>query len=123
MVCGGTGITPMWQVFRAILEDPADATEISLVFANVSEDDILMRDQLDEMARTHEAFSVYYVLNEPPAGWTGGVGFVSQPILEERFGRAQSDYMALMCGPPPMNKAMKTILANMGYAEEQVFKF
>lgn len=123
MVCGGTGITPMWQVFRAILEDPADETEISLVFANVTEDDILMRDQLDQMAETYDKFFVYYVLEEPPARWRGGVGYVTQPILEEHFGPPQSDYLALMCGPPPMNKAMKTILANIGYKDDQVFKF
>lgn len=104
MVCGGTGITPMWRVIRTVLEDPAEATEISLVFANVTEDDILMREKLDEMANTHEAFSVYYVLSKPHVGWTGGYGYVSQHILEERFGRAQSNYLALMCGPPRMNK-------------------
>lgn len=123
MVCGGTGITPMWQVFRAILDDPSDRTEISLVFANVTVDDILLKEQLDDLANRDERFSVYYVLNNPPDAWTGGVGFVSQPILEDRFGKAQTDYFALMCGPPPMNKAMKSILANLGYTDSQVFKF
>lgn len=123
MVCGGTGITPMWQVFRAVLDDPNDRTEISLVFANVTEDDILLRSQLDELAASDERFNVYYVLNDPPEGWTGGVGFVTQPILEERFGKAESDSLALMCGPPPMNKAMKGILANLGYTDAKVFKF
>lgn len=123
MVCGGTGITPMWQVFRAILDDPNDRTQISLVFANVTVDDILLKEQLDELAHSEESFSVYYVLNDPPGGWTGGTGFVTQDILEERFGKAQSDTLALMCGPPPMNKAMKTILANLGYTDSHVFKF
>lgn len=123
MVCGGTGITPMWQVFRAIMDDPHDRTQVVLVFANVTVDDILLKEQLDEMANSEENFSVYYVLNDPPEGWTGGVGFVTQDILEKQFGKAEGDTFALMCGPPPMNKAMKTILANLGYTDSQVFKF
>ncbi|PXF40795.1 NADH-cytochrome b5 reductase 1 [Gracilariopsis chorda] len=123
MVCGGTGITPMWQVFRAILSDPGDTTEISLVFANVTEDDVLLRDELDEIARTERRFSVYYVLNNPPSGWDGGVGFVTKDILEDRFGKPDDHTLVLMCGPPPMNKAMKAIVAEMGYPDSQVFKF
>lgn len=123
MVCGGTGITPMWQVFRAIFDDPNDRTQVTLVFANVTVDDILLKEHLDDLANSEERFSVYYVLNEPPEGWTGGVGFVTQSILEDQFGKAESDTFALMCGPPPMNKAMKALLANLGYTESQVFKF
>lgn len=123
MVCGGTGITPMWQVFRAVLSDPNDMTQINLVFANVTEDDILLRDQLDELAASEDRFSVYYVLNEAPTNWDGGVGFVSREILEEQFGEPERDAMVVMCGPPPMNKAMKSILGGLGYSESQIFKF
>lgn len=124
MVCGGTGITPMWQVFTSILNDPHDHTQITLVFANVTEDDILLKYELDELASTYtHRFSVFYVLNNPPQGWDGGVGFVTKPILEEQFGPPRRDSLALMCGPPPMNKAMKQILGEMGYPENQVFKF
>ncbi|CAN8064691.1 unnamed protein product [Agarophyton chilense] len=123
MVCGGTGITPMWQVFSAILKDATDGTKISLVFANVSESDILLRQELDELAETDDRFSVYYVVNEASPTWGGGVGFVTKDMLEDRFGAPDSDALVLMCGPPPMNKAMKVVLADMGYADSQVFKF
>lgn len=123
MVCGGTGITPMWQVLNAICSDVSDTTKIKLVFANVTEDDILMRDQLDQLDRDEDSFSIYYVLNNPPTGWTGGTGFVTKEILDQEFGPPQDDSFVLMCGPPPMNKAMKSILGAMGYKDDQVFKF
>lgn len=123
MVCGGTGITPMWQVLTAVLGDAGDETEISLVFANVTEEDILLREELDQLQDQHAKFSVFYVLNEPPTAWSGGVGFVSQQILSDCFGEARSDSMVLMCGPPPMNKAMKGLLTGLGYSDGQVFKF
>ena len=55
MVAGGSGITPMFQVAAAILGNPWDATKIFLVYANVAEGDILLREQLDKWARTEKA--------------------------------------------------------------------
>jgi cytochrome-b5 reductase len=123
MVCGGTGITPMWQVFREILADEDDTTEIVLVFANVTEDDILLRSELLGIEKSNPRFSAYYVLNNPPASWTGGSGFVSEQMLREKFGAPTRDTLVLICGPPPMNKAMKAHLSAIGFSDEQVFKF
>ena len=58
----------MYQVINAILRDPTDRTQLSLIFANVTEDDILLRRELDTLAAVHANFSVYYVLNDPPQG-------------------------------------------------------
>jgi cytochrome-b5 reductase len=123
MICGGTGITPMWQVFREILADADDTTKLSLIFANVKEDDILLRDELDQMAASEPDLSVYYVLNEAPPGWKGGVGFISQEMIAEQFGNASNDKLVMLCGPPPMTKAMKSHLASLGFSEKNQFKF
>jgi cytochrome-b5 reductase len=82
MIAGGTGITPMLQVIRAIVDNPADLTEVSLVYANVTFEDILLKDEIDELAKRNEQFKVYYVLNNPPEDWAGGVGFVSKDIIK-----------------------------------------
>lgn len=124
MIAGGTGITPCWQVLQHILNDPSDTTKISLIFANVTEGDILLYSELNQLALDHrEQFDVYYVLNDPPANWSGGTGFVSKEIIQERFGDVNNGTLALMCGPPPMNKAMRAALTQVGYTEEQIFKF
>ena len=34
LIAGGTGITPMLQILRAVLKDGEDDTEVSLLFAN-----------------------------------------------------------------------------------------
>jgi cytochrome-b5 reductase len=46
MIVGGTGITPAYQIIRAICEDPEDNTKVSLVYANHTEEDILLRREL-----------------------------------------------------------------------------
>ena len=58
MVAGGTGITPMLQVVKAIIKGRAagDKTEVDLIFANVSEKDILLREDLDALTKDDPGF-------------------------------------------------------------------
>ncbi|KAJ2893985.1 NADH-cytochrome b5 reductase [Coemansia aciculifera] len=131
MIAGGTGITPMYQIIQHILANPEDKTLVSVVFANVNEDDILLKEQLEQWAAEHENFKVSYVLNNPPSGWTGATGFVSKDLLQQHMPEPASDIKVLVCGPPPMVKAMDAHLVELGYdkaniiskPEDQVFKF
>lgn len=124
MLAGGTGITPMFQVATAVLKDPNDATTLSLIFANVTEDDILLRTELDELAARHPGrFSVYYVLNEAGGAWKGGRGFITAEMIKERLPPPGEGVAVLRCGPPPMMKAMEAHLDALGYATDQQFQF
>ncbi|KTW25597.1 hypothetical protein T552_04216 [Pneumocystis carinii B80] len=115
MIAGGTGITPMLQIIRAILKNPEDKTKISLIFANVTEVDILLKDEFDILANKYSNFRIYYVLNNPPSNWTGGVGYVTKEIIKEHCPPPGSDMKLLLCGPPPMITAMKKEIALLGY--------
>lgn len=126
MVAGGTGLTPMWQIAHHILRDAfGDATTISLVYANVTEEDILMRKELDIQSRIHGAkkFKVHYVLNDPPEGWQGSKGYVTEETLREHLPPPGPDTIVLRCGPLPMNKAVGAILDKLQYTPEQQFQF
>ncbi|KAI0639333.1 NADH-cytochrome b5 reductase [Trametes polyzona] len=132
MIAGGTGITPMLQIIRAALKNPLDRTKLSLIYANVNPEDILLKKELDELASKHShRFRVYYVLNNPPPNWDGGVGFVTKEHIEKHLPPTDKDIKILMCGPPPMITAMKKHLAELNYPaprtvsklEDQVFCF
>jgi len=124
MVAGGTGVTPMYQVAAAALRDGRDETKISLVFANVSAADILIKPALDALARSHPTrFAVHYVLNEPPAGWTGSAGFVTPDVLKKHLPPPGPRTLVARCGPPPMNKAVAAALEGLGHAKESLFEF
>jgi len=123
MLAGGTGVTPMYQVANAILKNPADKTEITLLFANVSADDILIEEELTNLQALSLQFKVHYVLNKPPPGWTGAEGFISSELIKKHFPPPGEGVKILRCGPLPMNKAMKAHLDALGYTPEMQFEF
>lgn len=83
MIAGGTGITPMLQIINTIVRGRAsgDVTEVDLIFANVNPEDILLKEKLDALAKDDAGIRTRYVLNNPPNGWTGGVGFVTADMV------------------------------------------
>ncbi|KAF9884884.1 NADH-cytochrome b5 reductase [Aspergillus nanangensis] len=136
MIAGGTGITPMLQVIKAIIRNRPrnggnDTTQVDLIFANVNSEDILLHEELEKLAAEDEGFRVFYVLNNPPAGWNGGFGFVTAEMIKERLPAPAADVKILLCGPPPMVSAMKKATESLGYTkarpvsklEDQVFCF
>lgn len=110
-------------------------THITLLYANVTEDDILLKDELDALERQHShRFKVYHVLNNPPQGWTQGSGFISEDMIRVHMpppSKVPGEMKILLCGPPPMMTAMKKHLDAIGYEkprtvskkEDQVFMF
>ncbi|KAJ7971979.1 NADH-cytochrome b5 reductase [Quillaja saponaria] len=124
MLAGGSGITPMFQVARAILENPKDKTKVHLIYANVTFEDILLKEELDGLSTNYpDRFKVFFVLNQPPEIWDGGVGFVSKEMIQTYCPAPAPDIQILRCGPPPMNKAMANHLESLGYAPEMQFQF
>ncbi|KAJ5536018.1 Cytochrome b5 [Penicillium frequentans] len=132
MIAGGTGITPMYQLIRAICDDETDSTQISLLYANNTEEDILLRQELDIFAKKYpKKFQVQYVLSQAAEGWKGHRGFVSQDLIQKFLAPADQSNKMLLCGPPPMINAMKKVLAGLGWKEpgvlskatDQVFLF
>ena len=116
MVAGGTGITPMYQLIRAICSDDNDSTSVSLLYANNTEEDILLREEIDAFAaKCPQKFKVHYVLAKPPPNWKGGAGFVTQEMIKKHAPSVSQDTKALLCGPPPMINAMKKNLGALGF--------
>ncbi|EAW08280.1 cytochrome b5 reductase family protein [Aspergillus clavatus NRRL 1] len=138
LIAGGTGITPMYQLARQIFKNPEDQTKVTLVFGNVSEEDILLKKELQELENTHpRRFKAFYVLDNPPKEWTGGKGYVTKELLKTVLPEPkEEDIKIFVCGPPGMYKAISGpkvspkdqgeltgLLAELGYNKDQVYKF
>ncbi|EQL01366.1 nitrate reductase [Ophiocordyceps sinensis CO18] len=133
MIAGGTGITPMLQIIRAIVRGRVDGdkTQVDLIFANVTAQDILLREDLDILVQQDSGIRVHYVLDKPPEGWTGGVGYVTADMITKWLPKPADDAKILLCGPPPMVSGLKKTTESLGYKkarpasklEDQVFAF
>ncbi|KAJ8002786.1 hypothetical protein DPEC_G00162570 [Dallia pectoralis] len=125
MIAGGTGITPMLQLIRSITADPADRTKCSLIFANQTEKDILLRKELEEVLKSHpDQLNLWYTLDKPTQDWKYSSGFVNADMLKEHLPPASSDVLVVMCGPPPMiQHACQPNLSKLGFKVENTFTY
>jgi len=124
MIAGGTGITPMLQLVRQMLKDKEDKTKMWLLFANQTENDILLKDELDALAEKHSNFHLWYTVDKAPEGWRFSEGFINADMIKEHLPPPGDDTIVVMCGPPPMiNFACKPNLDTLGYSAESQFAY
>ena len=65
-------------------------------------------------------FHCYHVLEQPPPGWSMGVGRIIPEMLREQLPAPASGTIVFLCGPPPMADTLERSLKDLGYAEEAV---
>ncbi|KAL6974274.1 NADH-cytochrome b-5 reductase-like protein [Sarracenia purpurea var. burkii] len=136
MIAGGTGITPMLQIIEAILKNPEDNTQVSLLYANVSPDDILLKQKLDVLAASHPNLKIFYTVDNPSKDWNGGSGYISKDMAVKGLPGPGDDTLILVCGPPGMMNhisgdkgkdrsqgELSGLLKDLGYTEQMVYKF
>lgn len=133
MLACGTGIAPMIQIIRTVVENDEENTFLHLVYGCRSQDDVLMKKELDKFS-SYWNFTVLYALSK-----------TTQQSLEEtpgmvrygdkvHFGRIDSDVVrkempgpcerniVLICGTKSFDKDMINYLGKAGYAK-MYFKF
>ncbi|OJJ80944.1 nitrate reductase NiaD [Aspergillus glaucus CBS 516.65] len=123
MICGGTGITPIFQVLRAVMQDTSDPTSCVVLDGNRQEEDILCRDELDAFEVVDgEKCQIVHTLSKASDGWSGRRGRISEELLRE-YAPADSESMVLICGPGAMEKSAKEILLGLGWDESSLHFF
>ena len=134
MLCAGTGITPIFQVLAAVLRERKQGGDVRchVVYANRTENDILLRRELDDFAAKHPSvLKLQYVLSAPKDAdsWrsAGGlVGRVTPQMVAELVpkGGSGSEAVALLCGPEGFQSATCVpALKSHGYTQEDIVVF
>jgi cytochrome-b5 reductase len=99
-ISGGTGVAPFIQIIRTLLGDPSDTTQLSLLNINQTENDILMRKELDELAASSNGrFKITNCLTSPSGQWNGATGRGSVGLVKSSLPNPSlSDVMIMVCG-------------------------
>jgi cytochrome-b5 reductase len=100
MIAGGSGITPIYQIFRYAYLDGIDC---DIIYWNKTEDDILLRNELENFKE------IRYCLSRPNEEWKGFRGHISRDVIGQKHQR-----LLLCCGPPSMEKFVRNIAEQIG---------
>jgi len=149
LLAGGTGIAPLLQIVRILLDDAEDRTRMKVLAINRREEDILMRDELDRLAVMHpDRLEITYSLTSPSDSWAGPTGRGSVTMARAALPPPTADgqTMILVCGTdgfvaswagpvirgpkkadgskgPKIQGPLLGLLAEAGYDASEVFKY
>ncbi len=116
LIAGGIGITPI----RSLAEEfVAMGRDVILLYANRDHKTLVFAQELDELERSSSGrLRVVPVMSDDPA-WPGEKGRLDR----DRIARLVPDLRerdAYLCGPPPMMKAVRSILAGLGVPRKRI---
>ena len=105
---GGIGITPIRSMCKYAV-DTNSGVDIILIYANRSVNDIVFKEDFDQMQKQYSVLKVHHVLCEPAPDFKCTPGYINAQVIMNEI----PDYRErkfYLCGPPAMVEAMKKIL-------------
>jgi ferredoxin-NADP reductase len=111
-IAGGAGITPFIAILRQ-LKSEGNLDGNTLLFANHTESDIILRDELADLLGDN----FINILKEPVTPGTPRA-MIDMPLLKQYTGNSSNYYY--ICGPDPFTAAMIRNLQNLGVPKAQI---
>jgi len=118
MLTGGIGITAIRSICK-LCTDTYPKTDIVLLYGNRAEEDIVFKDDLEQMQRQNKNLKLVHTLSEPSDAWHGYRGFIDKSKIEREI----PDYEErtfYTCGPTGLVDAMRNILRELAVPKGQV---
>ncbi len=117
IVAGGLGLAPLRPVLLGALANRSAYRRIVLVAGARGPAEFLFTDQLDEWAAL-PGLELQLTIDQPAPGWTGPVGFVTEPLARLELDPARTT--AFVCGPEPMMRFSANVLLGKGIAPSDI---
>lgn len=119
---GGIGITPIRSICKFVTDEKLP-TDIVLLYGNSKEEDIIFKQDLDNIQAVNKNIHIVYTLTSPDADkdkWSGKTGYIDDKMIRE----GMPDYrkrVFYICGPPKMVESLINILKNkLGVQEDKI---
>ncbi len=118
-IAGGIGITPLMGMLRHMRDSEADV-DVTLLYANDTQADIVFREELDEIAESDAPrLKVVHVLAKED--WDGPIGHVNRTHIAQATAEELPDYAIYVCGPPAMMRRVIRTVLRMGAREDRLY--
>ncbi|WP_433762271.1 FAD/NAD(P)-binding protein [Nocardia sp. CA-135398] len=117
IIGGGVGLAPLRPVVLGALAARTDYRRIILVTGARTPSNILFgREQNDW--KTAGSIEVHQTVDHPEPGWSGRIGFITEPLTQLRLEPARTT--AFLCGPEPMMRFCAQTLLRKGIAATDI---
>jgi predicted ferric reductase len=118
-VAGGVGITPVYSMVTTmwLREDVRPAI---LFYANRDWDNVIFREQLEELTRHMPNLKVVNVLQQPPEGWPGEAGRINPRLLRRHLPKQYQRFEYFVCGPDRLMDATEEALSLLGVSPDRI---
>lgn len=117
MIAGGVGISPIHSMLQHWHEH-GQQVPAQLFYGFRSGRDYLFREELEGYARQGK-LRIFTAVSEADPEWTGAKGYIHE-LLEGRVFAPEATTEAYICGPPPMVKAAREQLYELGFERKMV---
>jgi len=118
LVAAGSGITPMMAMLR-YLDDLCLDTQATLLYCVRTRDDIIFRQEFEELRGRLKNFQYHVLLSKPDADWPGARGHISRDFISKKVPDLDGRVFFL-CGPPPFMEAARRIFTDLGVPPERI---
>ena len=115
LIAGGSGIVPLMAMLRH--RSAAGArVPTRLLYSSRSFDDIIYRDELDQLAASGDGVSVAHALTRAqPSGWKGYARRIDRDMVRDVAWPKEQTPIAYICGPTSFVEAAANLLVESGY--------
>jgi len=115
LIAGGSGIAPLMAMLRHRARRKV-RTPALLLYSSRSLEDIIYREELDEMARRDPDFRVVNTLTrKQPEGWLGHRRRIDKALLAEACFPPEQNPNIFVCGSTPLVEDASRFLVELGH--------
>ena len=120
LVAGGSGVVPLMAMARHRARS-GTSVPARLLFSSRTFDEIIYRDELDELAAAGDGFKVLHTLTrqQPPA-WTGFARRIDEAMLAEALEPLGAATRAYACGPTALVEVVANALVRLGLPPDRI---
>jgi len=121
LIGAGSGIVPLMCMLRYIRDAGLYDVFATLLYSNTHYDEIIYREELEDLDKHHNIKVVHTLTREVPESWKGYTGRINEDMIKREV-EDLSENLYYLCGPPAFVDDMSAILESLGVDKDRIKK-